>query len=134
MNLWQGVRHNLGLKALSLFLAVVLWLLAGAGVEREASISVPVLLENVPAGLVVTGNPPKTIDVRLRGANILLWKSRMVNPVLLLDLKGTGAGTTSFPSLTAMINVPQGVRVTRVTPAVIEINLTRGGTTGTGPK
>jgi YbbR domain-containing protein len=125
MKLGDLVRHNLGLKALSLLLAVLLWLFAGIGREREKGFTIPVLLENVPPGLQVAGNPPNSIDVRLRGPNILLWKIRAIRPAVRLDLSGATEGTTAFPSPAAMIDLPDGAKVTRVMPANIEVRLTK---------
>jgi YbbR domain-containing protein len=123
MNLGEIVRHNLGLKAMSLLLAFMLWLFVAAGREAEISRSVPVLIENIPPGLVVAGNPPSIINVRIKGPRILLFKSRTERFSILLDLKGSKEGITSFPSPGALINLPDGVRVTRVAPASIEVRL-----------
>lgn len=123
MGLVETLRHNLGLKALSLLLAVVLWLFVAADRETEKSLSVPVMLENLPSSLSVAGNPPSSIDIRIKGPRMLVMKSLAQHPHLLLDLKGSSEGTISFPSPGAMINLPEGVRVTRVIPAAIEIRL-----------
>jgi len=132
MNLGKTVRHNLGLKAMSLLLAVMLWLFVAAGREAVISRSVPVVIENIPSGLVVAGNPPSIIDVRVKGPRILLFKSRMEPLALLLDLEGSKEGTTSFPSPGALLSLPEGLRVTRVTPAAIEVRLAKTGKTGMG--
>lgn len=123
MNLGETIRHNLGLKALSLFLAVVLWLYVAMARETETSRSVPVLLRNIPTGLIVEGKPPSTIDIRMKGPKILMMMSHTDPPALVLDLKGAKEGTTVFPSPDALINLPEGVRVTRVVPASIEVRL-----------
>jgi YbbR domain-containing protein len=127
MRLGDLARHNLGLKALSLLLAVLLWLFASAGREREKSFTIPVLLENLPAGLQVAGNPPKAVDVRLRGTYTFLWKTSAVHPTIRLDLKGATEGTTAFPSPAAMIDLPEGAKVVRVMPASIEVRLIKSG-------
>lgn len=132
MRFWDAVRQNLGLKALSLFLAVMLWLFVAAGRDAEVSRSVLVQLEHVPSGLVVAGNPPSTINVRIKGPKILLLKNRMGKLTLLLNLKDSNEGMTAFPSPGALINLPEGVRVTRVTPALIEIRLAKAGNSGNG--
>jgi hypothetical protein len=132
MKLRELVTQNLGLKALSLIMAVVIWFFVDVGKEMEISMAVPVLFKNIPAGLVIAGAPPPPINVRLKGPKIALLKFRDERPALLLDLKGAMEGTTGFPALESMITLPEGVRVTRVTPAAIDIRLARRGTQGNG--
>jgi YbbR domain-containing protein len=127
MSLVERVGHNLGLKALSLLLAVVLWLFIAADRETERSVSVPVMVGNVPPSLSLAVKPPSTIDVRIKGPRMLVMKSVAEGPQLLLDLKGSREGTISFPSPGALINLPEGVRVTRVVPASMEVRLVRRG-------
>jgi hypothetical protein len=128
------VTHNLGLKVLSLIMAVVIWFFVDVGKEKEISMSVQVRLENMPPGLVVAGAPPSPIYVRLKGAKIALMKIRMERLVAHLDLQGAREGMTGFPYLEAMIDLPEGVRVTRVTPTALEVRLAKIGTPGTGEK
>jgi hypothetical protein len=123
MKLRVLLTQNLGLKALSLIMAVVIWFFVDVGKEMEISMAVPVLFKNIPAGLVIAGAPPPPINVRLKGPKISLLKFREERPALLLDMKGAGEGITGFPGLESMINLPEGVRVTRVTPAAMEVRL-----------
>jgi len=123
MSLGERFRHNLGLKGLSLLLAALLWLFVTAGEEKEESFHAPVLLRNVPTGLAVVGDLPAAIDVRVRGSKVLLAKVRAERPVLFLDLRQAAEGTTEFPNLAPMLGLPDGVIVTRLSPAVITVKL-----------
>ena len=123
MKLRELVTHNLGLKALSLIMAVVIWFFVDVGKETEISMAVPVLFKNIPSGLVIAGAPPPPINVRLKGPKVALLKFRAERPALLLDLKGAMEGITGFPALESMITLPEGVRVTRVIPAAMEVRL-----------
>jgi len=125
MKLRVMATHNLGLKLLSLIMAVVIWFFVEFGKETEISMEVPVRFENIPPGLVITGAPPSPINIRLKGQRIVLMKLRAVRPVAHLDLKGAAEGTTGFPNMERMINLPEGVRVTRVTPVALEVRLTK---------
>jgi YbbR domain-containing protein len=127
MNLREMLTHNLGLKALSLFLAMVLWLFVAAGMETEIGLSLPVVFAHLSPGLAVVNRPPARIDVRLAGPRIILLKLKAEPLPVLLDLQGVREGTTVFPALEMAIRVPEGVRVTRVTPAAIEVKLAKTG-------
>ena len=127
MNLREILTHNLGLKTLSLFLAMVLWLSVAAGMKAEIGLSLPVVFAHLSPGLAVVNQPPARIDVRLSGARILLMKLKAEQLPVLLDLQGVREGTTVFPAVEMAIRVPEGVRVTRVTPAAIEVRLAKAG-------
>lgn len=123
MSLREKIRHNLGLKLLSLLLAALLWLFVTAGEEKEVSFRAQVVLRNIPTGLTVAGGPPPAVDVRVRGSNVLLAKVRTERPTLYLDLRGAAEGATEFPNLAPMLGLPEGVIVTRLSPAVIVVRL-----------
>jgi len=127
MNVREMLTHNLGLKALSLFLAIVLWLFVVAGMETEIGLSLPVVFAHLSPGLTVVNRPPDRIDVRLSGPRILLMKLNAERLPVLLDLQGAREGTTTFPAVEMAIRVPVGVRVTRVTPAAMEVRLAKNG-------
>jgi hypothetical protein len=122
--------HNIGQKALSLALAAVIWLFVTAEKEAEIGVEVQVGVKNLAPGLVIANQLPPRIDVRLAGPKIALLRLHTVRPVLLLDLQGAREGATGFPGLDRSIPLPAGVRVTRVTPATIEVRLARAGSAG----
>lgn len=129
MNLRERFTHNLGYKALSLVLAVVLWLFVAAEKETEIGVTVPVRVINLTSGLVVVNRMPHRVDVRVAGSRIALLKLRTVAPALVLDLQGAREGTTGFPWLEKNIPLPAGVRVIRITPATIEVRLAKASST-----
>ncbi|HTP66891.1 MAG TPA: CdaR family protein [Geobacteraceae bacterium] len=123
MKILETVTHNLWLKALSLFLAAVLWVFVAAGREAETGFSLPVIYGNIPPGLAMVNRPPVRIDVRLAGPRIMLYRLDAERFPVCLDLKGAVAGRTVFPEVESKIRIPYGLRVTRVTPAAIEVIL-----------
>jgi YbbR domain-containing protein len=127
MNVREMLAHNLGLKVLSLFLAVMLWLFVAAGMEAEIGLSLPVVFTHLSSDLAVVNQPPARLDFRLAGPRILLLKLKAAQLPVLLDLQGVREGTTAFPAVEMAIRVPEGVRVTRVTPAAIEVRLAKAG-------
>ena len=132
MSLRKMLTHNLGLKIMSLFLAMVLWLFVAAEKDSEISLSVPVEIANIPAGLVVVSQPLSRIDVRFAGPKILIMSLQWNRPKVYLDMKDAHEGTTEFPGLERAIRICEGVRVTRVAPATVEVSLARAGTKGNG--
>ena len=61
--------RNLGLKFVSTLVACLLWLIVAGDRVVERVMRAPVEFQNLPAGLELVGNPPDTLEVRLRGSS-----------------------------------------------------------------
>jgi hypothetical protein len=115
-------RTSLGVKFLSVVLALFLWLSVSGERAVERRISVPVRLLNRPASLWPTGAPP-VVDVVISGPWLTV---ELLKPELLtldLDLWGAGAGVTAFPQPEHFLRLPQDVRAVRIFPARIDVRL-----------
>jgi len=125
MNSPAWLHDNLGLKALSLLLALLLWLFVTGGGEGEKRVSVRLELKNLAPGLAVASKPVEQVDLRLAGPRIDLAKIAAEGMAIPLDLQGAGEGAVVFPSPEKVLRLPAGVRVTRVSPATIELRLVK---------
>jgi hypothetical protein len=67
MRLADSLKANMGLKLLALFMATSLWYAATEHREVEESLSVPVVLVNLPAQLAVLDGPPQFVQVVIAG-------------------------------------------------------------------
>ena len=123
MSLMDTVTENIGLKTLALFLALLLWFSVTVRQEGEVSMVAAVQLKNIPSHLSVASPPPPSILVEIAGPKILIMKLRKTSLAAVLDLKGYGAGTFSFPRLDTTVRLPDGLRVMRVDPSSIELKL-----------
>src|SRR5574341_2179472 len=61
---------NLGLKLLSVFLAVFLWAVVLGEQKVEVTVNIPLEL-NLPKNLILMNEPPDNLEVRLRGPKTL---------------------------------------------------------------
>ena len=66
--------RNVGLKLLAVLLAVLLWLSVAGEHVVERSMRVPLEFRNIPTQLEITGDPPATVEVRLRGSSAVLGR------------------------------------------------------------
>jgi len=107
--LWP-FRH-FGLKVLSLGLAILLWMAVAGEETVERGLRVPLELQQVPAGLELTGEVPTAVDVRVRGASGALSRVAAGEVVAVLDLRSARAGQRLF--------APFGVEIVQVTPSAI---------------
>jgi YbbR domain-containing protein len=108
--------RHLGLKLLSLGLAILLWLVVAGEEVVERSLRVPVELQQFPAGLELKGDPPDFVDVRVRGASGALARVSQGDSVAVIDLRAATPGRRLFQP---QVRVPFGIEVIQVVPATI---------------
>lgn len=125
---WRRLRrwifHNGALKLFSLAFAFGLWLLVNAGErDTEQTMLVPVELRNLSQQFVVVGQRPEFVDVRVSGPRTLL--GQLNGKKIALDLTGVRAGPSSFRVSAELLNLPRGVKLLRVTPSVIGLDIAR---------
>lgn len=121
----QFCTRNLSLRILSLGVALCIWSFTAISREARYDLVLPVELRNSPPGYALALQPPREIRFTLSGPSILIDGARRSNTVLILNLRGTSSGKTIFSHLETNLKLPEGVRVTRISPASIEINLIR---------
>jgi YbbR domain-containing protein len=118
---YHPFRH-LGLKFLSIALAVAIWLIVGDQRSVERSVRVPLEFHNVPDGLELVANPPDGVEVRLRGPSSALGRVLPGEVVAVLDLQAARVGTRLFHLLADEVRVPYGVQVSQVNPSAISLS------------
>ena len=111
--------RHLGLKALSLVLALLLWMVVSGEETVERGLRVPLELLQVPAGLELTGEVPATVDVRVRGASGSLSRVSTGDVVAVLDLRSARSGRRLFPLTPDQVRTPFGVEVVQVQPSAL---------------
>ena len=114
-----------GLKLLALLLALLLWLTVAGEHVVERTLRVPLELRNVPDQLEIVGDPPMTVDVRLRGSSALLGRMDPGDVIAILDLATARSGSRLFHLRTDEVRRPYGVEVAQITPATISLELER---------
>jgi hypothetical protein len=115
--LQRGLLRHAGLKISALLIATALWVAYNSEPVVEGSYNVPLLLENIPPGLQVTGEVPSTVLVRMRGR---LGRMRPLNPGELsvsADFNSAHAG-----SLTVQL-VPNDPDIVSISPAQVQFSL-----------
>ncbi len=121
---YHPFRH-LGLKVLALALATLLWLTVAGEHVVERSMRVPLEFRNIPPQLEIVGDPPATVDVRLRGSSGVLSRIEPGEVTAVLDLAGARPGSRLFPFHNDEVRAPYGVEVAQVTPGTLALDLER---------
>ena len=117
------ITQNWSVKLLSLFLALILWFFVTGEQTSEIGFSVPLELKNIPKGLMVVNDVPSVIDVRVSGPRTILSNLRPSDFTLAVDLKGAHSVVTSFGRLENRIQVPSALKVSRLSPSILDVRL-----------
>ena len=111
-----------GLKVVSVFLAVLLWMMVSsqrAFVER--GLRIPLELQNLPENLEMVEPPQESVDVRVRGTADTLGRLVPGDLVATIDLSAAQSGRRLFHLSPERVKAPFSVEVTQMTPSSVAI-------------
>lgn len=112
---------NVGLKLLSVALALGLWLAGQRDAER--AVEVPVAFSNIPSDLMVIDNRVDYVVLRVVGPRTLVSTIGPEDLKLTVDLNGARPGGSSFPLSPSSFHAPRGVRIARISSSAIHVRL-----------
>lgn len=115
--------RDLGLKVFAIALAVLLWLTVAGDPIAERGLRVPLAFENVPGAMEILGDPPETVEVRLRGASGTLRRLDTADVAAIIDLGSERSGPRLFDMTVDQVRAPLGVEVTHVIPSTVSLTL-----------
>lgn len=113
--------QRLGLKAISVVLAALLWLLVSGEQIVERALRIPLQFANLPANLELVGEAPSVVDVRVRGSSGALARMSAGELVAILDLRTARPGRRLFHLSGSDVRVPFGIEVVQVNPSSVPI-------------
>ena len=113
-----GLRH-IGLKIMSIALAALLWLVVAGEQIVERSIRIPLEFTNMPEQLEPVGEPPESVDVRVRGSSGRLSRIATGELVAVVNLQGARPGQRLFHLSGSDVRSPFGVEVLQVIPTTL---------------
>jgi YbbR domain-containing protein len=121
------VLNNWGLKLLALLLAFVLWLslIPEERTFSEKTVTVPLEILNLPAGMELVEKPGTDIDVSLRAPNRIIDTITSANVFAKIDLEMATVFQQEYPLNESMISIPPGAQVVRISPNKVKIRLER---------
>ncbi len=123
--MFKLLTENWALKLISLVLALLLWMFIMGERRLEVGYRVPLELQNIPKELMVANEVPSLVDVRVSGPRTLLMKVSPNDISIIVDLTDLKPGLTTFKRLEERLNLPNGLRVTRLSPSFIDLKLER---------
>jgi YbbR domain-containing protein len=120
-------RHA-GLKALSLGLATLLWMVVAGEEVVERGLRIPLELQQFPPGLELVGELPTVVDVRVRGSSGTVARLSPGDIVAVLDLRSARAGRRLYQVTPELVRTPFGVQVIQVVPSSVAMMFEKNAT------
>jgi YbbR domain-containing protein len=117
--------ENWLLKFISLAFAVVLWFFVMGESRMEVTHVAPLEYKNLPEGLMIASEVPTSVAMMISGPRALQVNLSPSDISLSVNLKGLSAGVTSFKRLEESLNIPTGLKITRISPSYVDVKLER---------
>lgn len=110
---------SLGLKALALFLAFIVWFIVSEPRRErvsERAFAAPLSLIGMPRDLIITTPVPDSVSVRLRGRSSEVRSMSSQNLEVTVDISWAQPGEATITLRPQALNVPPDVEVVSVEP------------------
>lgn len=121
MSIRENLEKEKWLMVLSLLVAVLLWLFTAGERDGQIALAVPLEYGNLSPDLAIVNHPTAQVEVTVAGPRILLLKLRMERLKIPLDLRSVREGSTVFGGLERLVRLDHELRVTGLSPAVVEV-------------
>jgi YbbR domain-containing protein len=121
----EKIFENWMLKFISLAFAVVLWFFVMGESRMEVTHIAPLEYKNLPEGLIIANEVPTSVAIMISGPRALQVNLSPSDISLSVDLKELQAGVTSFKRLEERLNIPTGLKITRISPSYVDVKLER---------
>jgi hypothetical protein len=123
---WPGrvlLTYNWKAKLGALAVVFVLWFVLVGPQNTEVGFTVPVVYYNIPPDLELDSKRTQEVYLRLRGSRELLSLLDTRRLRAQVDLKDAREGTAGYSLSAQDVNVPLGLQVAGVDPAVLTVRL-----------
>lgn len=120
------------LKLLALAFSTAIWFFVMTTERAELILSAPVEVRGLPAGLLLAGEVPASVDVQLHGLKGALARLAPDQVRARLDLSAARPGELTLTLEPDQVSAPPGITVLRVMPSRIRVVV--AAMSGTPPK
>lgn len=117
----RHIFHNLGLKVISLLIAIALWLAVSNEPPSEAAVNVAIVFRNMPEDLEISSENVPSAQVRVRGPERLVRQLQPSDVHAEIDLTGMKPGERTFDLTANQIGLPDKVHTVQIVPSQIHL-------------
>ncbi len=114
--------HNIGLKLVSLLLAIWLWSQVARDPMAEVEMRVPIEFRNLPDNLEVDSASFTEAQIRVRGPGRVIHGLQVADVRAEIDLAGVRPGERTFDLTGRQVHVPQEVEVVQIIPGQFHLS------------
>jgi diadenylate cyclase len=114
--------HNIGLKVVSLLLAIGLWLVVARDPIAEVEMKVPIEFHNLPDNLEIDSASFTEAQIRVRGPGRVIHRLQVADVHAEIDLAGVRPGERTFDLTGRQVHVPQDVEVVQMIPGQFHLS------------
>ena len=115
------VFHNLGLKLISLALAVGVWLAVARDPVAEVAVDVAIEFHNIPQNLEISSDNIPRAQIRLRGPERVVRRLQPSDVYAEIELNGLRPGERTFDLTAQQIHEPSELEVVQVVPSQVHL-------------
>jgi len=114
--------HNIGLKLVSLLLAIVLWTVVSRDPIAEVEMKVPIEFHNLPDNLEIDSASFTEAQIRVRGPERLIHRLQAADLHAEIDLASVRPGERTFDLTGRQVRVPQDLEVVQIIPGQFHLS------------
>ena len=114
--------HNIGLKLVSLLLAIGLWTVVARDPIAEVEMKVPIEFHNLPDNLEIDSASFTEAQIRIRGPERLIHQLQAADVHAEVDLASVQSGERTFDLTGRQVRVPQDLEVVQIIPAQFHLS------------
>ena len=114
--------HNIGLKLVSLLLAIGLWLAVARDPIAEVEMRVPIEFRNLPDSLEVDSASFTEAQIRVRGPGRVIHGLQVADVRAEIDLAGVRPGERTFDLTGRQVHAPEEVEVVQIIPGQFHLS------------
>ncbi len=111
------------LKLFALAFSITLWSFVVGQEKAEIGLSIPIEIINLPSNLVIANDIPSSVELRIFGPRSIIRNITTQNLTKVIDLKNATPGKMLIHFSADDFTLPGGVKVLRIKPSIIEIEL-----------
>ncbi len=120
--LHRHVFHNLGLKLISLALAVGVWLAVARDPVAEIAVDVAIEFRDIPQNLEISSESIPKAQIRLRGPERVIRRLEPADVYAEIELNGLKPGERTFDLTAQQIHEPSELEVVQVVPSQFHLS------------